>query len=55
MEIDLVYSENHRKEINTLCGQNTGLLNIEVVSTHIYHCAYRGVPVTETVLTVDSS
>jgi hypothetical protein len=54
MKTDLVYSENHTY-IHTVCGQNTGLLNIEVAGTVTYHCAYRGVPVPETVLTVDAS
>jgi hypothetical protein len=34
-EIIAVYSENHTKHINTLCGQNTELLNVEVGGTYI--------------------
>jgi uncharacterized membrane protein (DUF373 family) len=29
-EIIAVYSENHMKPINTLCGQNADLLNVKV-------------------------
>jgi hypothetical protein len=30
MEIIAIYSENHTKSINTLCGQNAEILNIKV-------------------------
>jgi hypothetical protein len=41
-KIIAVYSENHMKPINTLCGQNTELLIIKVTSTHTYHWALKG-------------
>ena len=33
-EIIVVFSEIHTKHINTLCGQNVGLLNVESVGTY---------------------
>jgi hypothetical protein len=36
-EITAVYSENHTKPINTLCGQNAKLLNIKAGSMYSYH------------------
>ena len=30
-EIIVVYSQIHTKYINTLCGQNAGLLNVKLV------------------------
>jgi hypothetical protein len=36
-EIIAVYTENHMKHINTLCGQNSELLNVKVGGTHSYH------------------
>jgi hypothetical protein len=41
-EIIAVYSENHTKPINTLCGQNTELLNIKAGGTYSYHYALKG-------------
>jgi hypothetical protein len=35
-EIIVVYSKNHTKPIDTLCGQNTELLNIRVYGIHTY-------------------
>jgi hypothetical protein len=40
-EIIPVYSENHMKPINTLCGQNAELLNVKVGGTYSYHCAFK--------------
>jgi hypothetical protein len=37
-EIIALYSENHTKPINTLCGQNVGLLNVKAGGT--YTCRY---------------
>jgi hypothetical protein len=36
-EIIVVYSENHMKPINTLCGQNAELLIVKAGGTRIYH------------------
>jgi hypothetical protein len=36
-EIIAVYSENHMKPIDTLCGQNTELLIVKVGGTYGYH------------------
>jgi hypothetical protein len=41
-EISIVYSENHIKPINTLCGQNPEVLNVKGSFTYIYHCASEG-------------
>jgi hypothetical protein len=47
-----VYSENHTKHINTLCGQNPELLNIKVgfkcLETHLNLKYYHGTPISET-------
>jgi hypothetical protein len=40
-EIIAVYSENHTKPINTLCGQNADLLIIKSGGTHHYHRALK--------------
>jgi hypothetical protein len=36
-EIIAVYSENHTKPTNTLCGQNVMLLNVKAGGTYSYH------------------
>lgn len=36
-----VYSQNHMKHTNALCGQITELLNINAVDTFSYHCALK--------------
>jgi hypothetical protein len=42
-EIIAVYSENHTKPINALCGQNAELLSIiRVGDIYSYHCAGKG-------------
>jgi hypothetical protein len=41
-EIIAVYSENHTKPINTLCGQNLKLLVVEARGTFIYHSDSKG-------------
>jgi hypothetical protein len=37
-----VYSENHTKLMNTLCGQNVEFLVIKTGGTHSYHWALQG-------------
>jgi hypothetical protein len=37
LEIIAVYSENHTKHINTLCGQNAELLIVEACGAYSYH------------------
>ena len=41
-EIIVVFSEIHTKHINTLCGQNVGLLNVESVGTYSDYWALKG-------------
>jgi len=41
-EIIAVCSEIHAKHINTLCGQNTQLLNVKVGGTYSDHWALEG-------------
>ena len=41
-EIIAVCSEIHTKHINTLCGQNVELLNVESGGTYSNHCALKG-------------
>jgi hypothetical protein len=41
-EILAVYSENHTKHINTLCGQNAELLIVEAGGTYSYHWVEKG-------------
>jgi hypothetical protein len=40
-EIIAIYSENHMKPINTLCGQNVELVNVWAGGTYSYHCAWK--------------
>jgi hypothetical protein len=40
-EIVAVYSENHKKLINTLCGQNTEFA-FEAGDSHFYRYALKG-------------
>jgi hypothetical protein len=40
-EINTVYSENHTKPINTLCGENAELLNVKAGGTQSYHWALK--------------
>jgi hypothetical protein len=35
-EIIAIYSENHRKPINTVCGQNVELLTVKADGTYNY-------------------
>jgi hypothetical protein len=37
-----VYSENHKKHINTLCGQNRELLTVMAGGAYSYHWALKG-------------
>jgi hypothetical protein len=37
-----VYFENHMNLINTLCGQNAELMNVEACSTNRYQRALEG-------------
>jgi hypothetical protein len=41
-EIIAVCSEIHTKHINTLCGQNVGLLNVKLGGTYSNHWALKG-------------
>jgi hypothetical protein len=41
-EIIAVCSEIHTKHINTLCGQNVGLLNVKPGGTYSNHWALKG-------------
>jgi hypothetical protein len=41
-EIIAVYSENHMKPINTLCGQNAEILIIKAGGTYSYHWGFKG-------------
>jgi hypothetical protein len=41
-EIIAVYSVNHTKPINTLCGQVTDLLLVKAGGTYTYHYALKG-------------
>jgi hypothetical protein len=38
----VVYSENHTKHINTLCGQNAELLKVKAGGSYNYRCALNG-------------
>jgi hypothetical protein len=37
-EIIAVYSEDHTKHVNALCGQNVELLNVKAGGTYSNHC-----------------
>jgi lipoate-protein ligase B len=41
-EIIAVYSENHMKLINTLCGKHAELLDVKAGGTYTYHCVLKG-------------
>jgi hypothetical protein len=41
-EIITVYSENHKKHMNTLCVQNAELLKVKTGGTYSYHCTVKG-------------
>jgi hypothetical protein len=38
-KIIALYSENHTKPLNTICGQNAELLNVKACGTYSYHWA----------------
>jgi hypothetical protein len=38
----ILYSEIHMKQINTLCGQNSELLNVKAWGTYSYHWTLKG-------------
>jgi hypothetical protein len=40
-EIIAVYTENHTKHTNTLCGHNTEVLNVKGDGTYSYHWALK--------------
>jgi hypothetical protein len=40
-ELTAVYSENHTKPINKLCGQSAKLLIVKVGGTYTYHWALK--------------
>jgi hypothetical protein len=37
-----VYSEDHNKPVNALCGQNVELLSVKAGGIHNYHGALKG-------------
>jgi hypothetical protein len=41
-EITAVYSENHKKLINAVCGQNVNLLIFKVGGTYSYYRILKG-------------
>jgi hypothetical protein len=41
-EIMAVYSENHKKPADTLCGQNAELLSVKAGGTYNYHLVLKG-------------
>jgi hypothetical protein len=41
-EIIAIYSENHTKHTNTLCGQNAELLIVKAACKYSYHWALKG-------------
>jgi hypothetical protein len=41
-EITAVYSENNKKPINIVCGENTEELNVKGGGTYNYHLALKG-------------
>jgi hypothetical protein len=41
-EIIAVYSENHMKHINALCGQNDNFLNVKICGTYSYRYSIKG-------------
>jgi hypothetical protein len=41
-EIITVYSENHMKPMNLLCGQNAELLIVKAGGTYSYHWVLKG-------------
>jgi hypothetical protein len=40
-EIIAVCSQIHKKDINTLCGQNIGFFNVKLGGTYSYHWALK--------------
>jgi hypothetical protein len=46
-EIICVYSGNHTKPLNALCGQNAELLTVKADYTYSYHWILKGDRVTE--------
>jgi hypothetical protein len=41
-EIVDVYSENHRKHVNTFCGKKAEFLNVKADATDGIHCTLSG-------------
>jgi hypothetical protein len=41
-ELIAVYSKNHMKPINTLCGLSAGLVNVKACGTYRCHSALKG-------------
>jgi hypothetical protein len=37
-KIIVIYSDNHKKGINTLCRQNVEIRNVKASGIHNYHC-----------------
>jgi hypothetical protein len=52
-ELNTVYSKNHTKSINTLCGKNTELLNVKGGGACSYHCALKRGNETIVIVTVE--
>jgi tRNA G37 N-methylase Trm5 len=48
-EVIAVYSNNHSKPIDTLCGQNAELLNVKEAGTCSYHCVKSYIPESQTI------
>jgi hypothetical protein len=42
-EIVVVYSKNHTKHINALCGQNVEILNAKYGGTYSDQAGYKGI------------
>jgi hypothetical protein len=41
-KVTAIYSENHTKYINALCGQNSSFVNVSVDGAYSYHWALKG-------------
>ena len=42
LDLTVVYSKNHKKKVNTVCGEDADKLNIMVWAKHGYQCALNG-------------
>jgi hypothetical protein len=41
-DVIAVYSENHRKSLYTLCGQNAEFFHVKTGGTYSNHCVFEG-------------